>query len=60
LLAPSHLLSRLGRVVAIGHHRLVRSWFRGAPVVVVVPQRTADGPAVLRDDGGHVMALFPA
>jgi len=33
---------------------------RAAPVAVVVPQRTADGPAVLRDDGGHVMALFPA
>jgi hypothetical protein len=33
---------------------------RAAPVVVVVPERTAEGRALPRDDGDHVMALFPA
>ena len=33
---------------------------RAASAVVVVAQRTAGGRAVPRDDGGHVMALFPA
>jgi len=60
LLATFRLLSRPGRIAAVGCHRPVRSWFawRGSRSSCL-----SGRPAAMRcpgGDGGHVMALFPA
>ena len=60
LLATFRVLSRPGRIAAVGCHRPVRSWFawRGSRSSCL-----SGRPAAMRcpgGDGGHVMALFPA